>query len=103
MGRDIPVIDLEEPPLQAEIMIKSSMTLSLILHRFMSAIADSSSRSLHHLLAATTLHDKDILVAHRCLCSKVSGGVQGIGMPYALISTEVSPLLNFLSAAFAGF
>ena len=30
---DRPVIDFEEPPLQAEIMMRSSMTLSLILNR----------------------------------------------------------------------
>lgn len=67
----VPVIDREEPPLQAEIMIRSSITLSLILQ------SQSQRQPLLYiavnLLAAPTLHNEDILVANGRLCTVVSG------------------------------
>jgi hypothetical protein len=64
------VMDFEEPPLQAEIMMSISMTLSLILSR--------QRRHWHGtmgvLLAAAALHDEDILVTDRSLCKAVLAG-----------------------------
>lgn len=60
-------MDLEDPPLQALIIMSISMTLSLIL--------TSQYRQWHGtrviLLAAAALHDEDILITDRSLCKAV--------------------------------
>jgi hypothetical protein len=56
------VIDLAEPPLQAEIIISSSMIESLILLPL--AIEGHSMQDSHQPLAAT-LDNEDILIADR--------------------------------------
>jgi len=52
-------MDLEEPPLQAWIMMSSSMTLSLILNRQLKAWLGA----LRNLLAAAALYNEDIFIA----------------------------------------
>lgn len=58
-------MDFAEPPLQAEIMMSSSMTLSLILSRRQRGKVDSGGQG--SVLGAAALDDKDILVADRRL------------------------------------
>lgn len=55
-------MDLDEPPLQAEIMMRSSMTLSLMLHA-VSGMA-GAGRKEADLRAAPALNDEDILVTN---------------------------------------
>jgi hypothetical protein len=59
------VTDLDEPPLQAAIMMSSSMTSSLVLGIVGQPSASATTRI--DILVGTTLHDEDILVAHRRL------------------------------------
>lgn len=64
----LPVIDRAEPLLQAEIMMSSSMTLSLILRSQLSDLNHFTAREKWHILSASRLHNEDILISHRCLC-----------------------------------
>lgn len=66
----VPVIDFAEPPLQAEIIISSSMTESLILHVLANAYIHARARTHGGYgggdkLLAPALHDEDVLVANR--------------------------------------
>ena len=72
-GVCVPVTDFEEPPLQALIIIRSSITMSFIL-------SGQSARSgepclSNAVLVAAGLHDKDIFVSDRRVCAvSVWGG-----------------------------
>jgi hypothetical protein len=67
MEQSLPVIDLAEPPLQAETMISNSMTESLILQTSaITAIADMAGG----LLFAPTLHDENVFVSNGSVCNR---------------------------------
>jgi uncharacterized membrane protein len=57
-------MEREEPPLQAEIMMRSSMTLSLILLG-LPQLGSFATYLVSNVLCAPTLHDKDILLPDR--------------------------------------
>jgi hypothetical protein len=93
------VIDLAEPPLQAETMISSSITASLILRRQQ---LDPASQSAVDLLGAAALYDEDIFVAHRGVYTP-SAPQRGESWGDGRMCTEVSPLANLLSWAVPRF
>lgn len=70
VGAALPVIDRAEPLLQAEIMMSSSMTLSLILRRQLSGLSAMLLARQLHILSAPRLHNEDILVAYRRFCTR---------------------------------
>lgn len=84
--------------------MSSSMTLSLILN---SQPRHRSCRFVRQdVLTASALYNEDVLVADRSLCSTVNHIVPGrayAALEAILISTLVSPLLNFFKSTFAGF
>ena len=95
----VPVIDREEPLLQADIIMSSSMTLSLILR---SQLQPLETVADIYILAAPALHNENILVADGCVWRVLAGAFNRVRL-YERISTEVSPLANLRRATFEGF
>ena len=100
----IPVMEREEPPLQAEIMMRSSMTLSLILLALPQLQTSTHACIASNVLSAATLHHEHILIADRRFCRYNQLHILVLAFLLdELISTEVSPLLNFFSSTSDGF
>jgi hypothetical protein len=97
-----PVTERAEPPLQALIMMSISMILSLILD----GQRARRGEDMANILAASALHDEHILITDRGF---FTASVSATSLELSdqetrvLISTDVSPLLNFFRSALDGF